>query len=193
MAEAKPKYVRLTSAERESVIHAFKEPLLEAAQKTRNEASLAPGQAVYEAAIPEEVRKVLPMLQKHGYTTGITTLYVHSTAGHSNRVELGKTYQNLYSSGHEKLVSRELVAACEEVQRVYSLRENEISKLAAGIDSAARACKTRYEFGQVWPALYDLMGKDWVEAEIDQGPRSLPVVVDLEGATAAVAQIKKAA
>jgi len=189
----KPKFVKLTRAELDSVIAAFKQPLLAAAAKVRDEARIAPGKAVYEAAIHEDVRKVLPLLQKHGYTVGITTLYVHSTGGGSGRIELGKVYQNLYRSGHERTIPKELVAASEEVERIYSAKASDIEKAAQSVRSAGLAVKTRFEFGQVWPELVDLMGLKWAVAEIDALPSSLPVVVNLDDASNLVRTLPKAA
>lgn len=194
MADPKPKYARLTRAEIDSVIRAFEQPLVEAVYQAYKAAIVGPGKALYEAAFPEEVRKAFKVLSKHNLTKGRSQLYVSSSNGSSTHVDLGGTYQIVdLDYNNRPVVSKELIAAVESHDKAKDLAIEAISNAKNSIRSAALACKTRYEFGQVWPQLTELMGADWVTAQIDGTPSSLPVVINLDAATALAATIKKAA
>lgn len=186
------KYVRLNKAERDSIATKFKEPLYAAALAKKVAGEIPTGRAVYEAAFPAEVRAVLPVLEKHGFTVGLCNLYVSNEQEYGGqRIQFGgKTYPGL-STHITRQVPKPILAAAEEVQRVYSAEIREIDKLTAGVYAASLAMKTRFEFGQAWSALYTVMGKDWVEARADVPPGNLPVVVNLEGATAALLALKE--
>lgn len=194
MADPKPKYVRLTRPEIDSVISAFEYPLAEAAAQAYKDAIVEPGKAIYEAAFPEEVRKAFKVLSKHNLTKGRTQIYVNSSTGSAVHVDLGGTYQIVDLDYHNRpVVSKELISAVESHEKAKDAALEAIQKAKDSLRSAARACRTRYEFGQVWPQLTELMGADWVTAQIDGTPSSLPVVINLDAATALAATIKKAA
>jgi hypothetical protein len=208
MSVQKSKGLRLTKDDREAVRDAIREPLYAQIDAQGEAARKELAAKAYDEIYTAEQQKAIKTLFKdHADARSSMYVYGPEREGRSRDYTYIKFFGQLFvSSGRDLYVSQETIDEHRRIKGEFGTGDSThykgvgyvidrgaaqepINKIVAELNSVLLSAKTRAQLGEIWPAVYDLMGKEWVDAV--EEPNTLPALLT-DNLNAVVAQLKAA-
>ena len=160
MSTPKIKYKNLNAADRDTIRDAFQSPLHDAASERADANRLEVGNAIIQKIFTKDQRNAIDVLRKAGWLTVQSEAYL-CVAGVTGYTPIRFTDQALPNPYYKYEVSQEDYDLAKQPNLVRDAEMKGINDLTRELNAVLLTCKTRKKLGEVWPAVYDLMGADF--------------------------------
>ena len=185
---------RLNADDRQRVRDAFTVPVRAKIEADAEVVSDGIAAEMHKVMFTAEEHCALKVLQKGGYARMSDQVNVSSVELNANGYPQDNSYVHFHCKYPFANITPQVpLAMIKRYDAEVAKREanrNAVLPILAELNSVLTVAKTRYQIGQLWPAAYDLMGKDWIEAS--DAPNTLPALTTV-GLDAAMMAFKKAA
>lgn len=193
--QVKKPSLRLTMSDREDVRDAIRDPLMGAAKDKLRDLNLAISMVVFNSLFTDAEHKAIKVLAAQ--LVRPDKMEVVSDAPLKEGQRWADTYRLTFDGTQpipypqmKRSAPAKLLSAFDKAKDEYDAEVKRINALLAELNGVLLSSTTRANLAVRWPAIYDLMGAEWVDASKE--PNTLPAVFTAN-ITQAVAQLKKAA